>query len=155
MTHPEANVPSQLDIDIELVAQQLRQIIDEARHQNAANLSSVAASPACTSAIYDMQHHMFVNAHWDIAWPRWPPGVRAKVTALYQKLTRRLLKWYIDPIVSQQNQFNHATLRAVQSILVEVLDMRSAMAARDNEQQARLAVTTAQLSTFEQTLSGK
>jgi hypothetical protein len=54
-----------------------------------------------------------VNPHWPIAWPTWPPGLWPKVEALLQKVVRRLLRWYINPIVEQQNRFNSALVRAV------------------------------------------
>jgi hypothetical protein len=49
-----------------------------------------------------------VNPHWPIAWPSWPPGLWPKIEALLQKVVRRLLRWYFNPIVEQQNRFNSA-----------------------------------------------
>jgi O-antigen chain-terminating methyltransferase len=57
-----------------------------------------------------------VNPHLPIAWPQWPPGIRAKVAAALQKLVRRSLRWYINPIVEQQNLFNAAVLRALEGM---------------------------------------
>jgi hypothetical protein len=54
-----------------------------------------------------------VNPHWPIAWPDWPPGLRPKIEALLQKVVRRLLRWYINPIVEQQNRYNSALVQAV------------------------------------------
>lgn len=55
-----------------------------------------------------------VNPHLPIAWPHWPPGVLPKARAALQKLTRRLLAWYINPIVAQQNTHNFHLLQALQ-----------------------------------------
>lgn len=54
-----------------------------------------------------------VNPHLPIAWPEWPPGIWPKVRAALQKVTRRLLRWYINPIVDQQNQINAGVLQAL------------------------------------------
>lgn len=61
-----------------------------------------------------------VNPHLPIAWPEWPPGIMPKVAALLQKVTRRLLRWYINPIVEQQNAFNAATAQALSDLVVEL-----------------------------------
>ncbi len=54
-----------------------------------------------------------VNPHLPIAWPTWPPGLRPKLVALVQKAVRRMLRWYIDPIVEQQNRFNSAVVKTL------------------------------------------
>jgi hypothetical protein len=54
-----------------------------------------------------------VNPHWPIAWPTWPAGLWPKIEALLQKVVRRLLRWYINPLVEQQNRFNSAVVQAV------------------------------------------
>jgi GT2 family glycosyltransferase len=72
-----------------------------------------------------------VNPHLPIAWPNWPPGVVPKVRAAFQKVTRRLLSWYINPLVEQQNEINANLLRSTQMLSQEVLLLRSEIAARD------------------------
>ena len=42
-----------------------------------------------------------------------------------QKLARRALQWYIDPIVAQQNEFNQATLAAVRQLAQEVAELQA------------------------------
>lgn len=145
MTHLEVNLQPPLDAGVESAAQQLRQIIDDARHRHASNLSGADIPPASAAALYDLQRHMVVEKHLGI---NWPPGLLPKAIALYHKLMRRLLRWYINPLVSQQNQFNAATLRAVQSILSDLQDVRA-------EQQARLSALSEQLAALERTQAGK
>ena len=72
-----------------------------------------------------------VNPHLPIAWPAWPPGVIPKLTAALQKVTRRCLSWYINPLVAQQNEINAELLRSVQMLSQEVLLLRGQVAARD------------------------
>ncbi len=50
--------------------------------------------------------HSHVNPHINIGWPEMPAGLVPKLRAYAQKITRRLLRWYINPIVVQQNVFN-------------------------------------------------
>ncbi|MGD8820057.1 MAG: sulfotransferase domain-containing protein [Anaerolineae bacterium] len=54
-----------------------------------------------------------INPHLPIAWPRWPKGIRAKASAFAQKTIRLMLRWYINPIVEQQNRFNTAVVEAL------------------------------------------
>lgn len=61
-----------------------------------------------------------VNPHLPIAWPEWPPGIVPKIVASLQKVTRRLLRWYINPIIAQQNEFNAATAQALADLAVEM-----------------------------------
>jgi glycosyltransferase involved in cell wall biosynthesis len=61
-----------------------------------------------------------INPHWPIAWPTWPKGLWPKAVALAQKVTRRLLQWYINPIVEQQNRFNAAVVQALDELAWEV-----------------------------------
>lgn len=147
------NEPTELDASIKLAAQQLHQIINESRRQHAANITGLDTTPAGAAAFFDMQRHAYVKTHWDIAWPHWPPGMRAKLVAVYQKVTRRMLSWYIEPIVKQQNQFNIDMLRAVQATLNEAQTLQAELAGRDSEQRARLAALAERLATLEHTLN--
>lgn len=57
-----------------------------------------------------------VNPHLPIAWPEWPPGLTPKLVAAIQKVTRRLLRWYINPIAEQQNAFNLAVVHVLNEL---------------------------------------
>ena len=63
-----------------------------------------------------VRQHQWVNSHLPIGWPVMPMGIAAKLSAYAQKIVRRLLRWYIDPIVEQQNAFNTAVVRALESL---------------------------------------
>jgi hypothetical protein len=66
----------------------------------------------------------FVESHQPIGWPDWPPGIWAKVVAVLQKVTRRLLRWYVDPIVEQQNALNASYLYALETLAREVMRLQ-------------------------------
>lgn len=55
----------------------------------------------------------FVSAHLPITWS--VPGV-GPALAYAKKAVRVLLRWYINPIVEQQNRFNSAVARALVEI---------------------------------------
>lgn len=105
-----------------------------------------------THALELMRQKVQVDDHWPIAWPYWPSGLWDKVVALGQKVTRRLLQWYIDPLVRQQNQFNLATLNVLQLLSDEVSALRSAYLNDCAEQQDRLVTLTKQIEVLRQSL---
>ena len=66
-----------------------------------------------------------INSHLPIAWPDWPHGLLPKAIALVQKVTRRILCWYIDPIVQQQNAFNAAVAETLNRLWRQAHQQRS------------------------------
>jgi len=111
----------QLEQNIAQAAQVLDYIIREARHERE---KQGIPSASLTSALKSMQEKVWVNAHWSIAWPTWPPGLWAKFTALVKKTIRQALSWYINPIVQQQNEFNRATLSTIHLLSRELIQLR-------------------------------
>lgn len=65
-----------------------------------------------------------VEPHMPIAWPDWPPGLWPKIMAAWQKLVRRSLRWYVNPIVEQQNAINAAYLQALETLAQELVLMQ-------------------------------
>lgn len=63
-----------------------------------------------------------VGAHWGIV-SSWPVAGRLEV--LWKRVIRIMLRWYINPIVEQQNDFNSAVLRALYEIESEVDALRA------------------------------
>ena len=61
-------------------------------------------------AVDEVNDLWFVSAHLPITWH--VPGVGTAL-AYAKKATRVLLRWYINPIVEQQNRFNSAVARAL------------------------------------------
>lgn len=58
----------------------------------------------------------WVNPHLPIGWPVMPKGLFNKLRAYGQKIVRRLLRWYINPLVEQQNRFNASVVDAFQNL---------------------------------------
>jgi len=57
----------------------------------------------------EIELHRVISAHW----PLLGKTVPQRVVALLNKLVRRYLRWYINPIVEQQNAYNDAVARAL------------------------------------------
>ena len=60
-----------------------------------------------------LRQRQVVNSHLPIGWPTMPRNVLHRVAAYAKKITRRLLRWYINPIVDQQNRFNDAVVTTI------------------------------------------
>ncbi len=139
----------QLAENISSAAQTLQHITRDARQRQEERGD---ASPALVSSLQMMHQKAWVDAHWPIAWHNRPPGLWAKGVALYHKLTRRMLRWYINPIVQQQNEFNRATLDVIHILAQQVRDLRSERSQDCAERQAQLDAMTARIETLQRAL---
>jgi hypothetical protein len=74
----------------------------------------------------------FVSAHLPITWERHIVG---RMNAYTKRLVRLLLRWYINPIVEQQNRFNSAVARTT----VEMLAYQERMTREWQELEERVA----------------
>ena len=116
------------DNDID-VAEILRQLKSEVREQYLEEQYEVSLSRA--AAMERVHATSWVNPHQPIAWPHWPDGVWPKVVALVQKVVRRLLCWYINPIVEEQNRFNAAVTTALDALAQETAQLRAELPLRE------------------------
>jgi hypothetical protein len=66
-----------------------------------------------------------VSAHW----PLEGRTLYARGWALLNKLVRRYLRWYINPIVEQQNAYNDASARAIRLLIEQNAELRRELAA--------------------------
>ena len=111
-----------VDRDVD-VAQILKQLKKEVREQYLEKQYEVPLSRA--AALERVHATKWVNPHQPIAWPQWPKGIGPKVVALFQKLVRRFLRWYINPIVEEQNRFNAAVTAALDALAQENAQLRA------------------------------
>ena len=105
------------------IAAILRQLKQEVRSRRLRG--EHAESAAVTAALEQVQLTSWVNPHQPIAWPHWPKGLWPKVVALVQKAVRRLLCWYINPIIEEQNSFNDAVAAALDALAKENARLRA------------------------------
>lgn len=67
-----------------------------------------------------------LNAHWAIVSSI---PVAGTVVVLVRRLIRIALRWYINPIVEQQNAFNDAAVAALYALELETVELRARLAA--------------------------
>lgn len=77
-------------------------------------------------SLAQLRQRQVVNSHLPIGWPTMPNNVLHKFVAYAKKVTRRLLRWYINPLVDQQNRFNAAVVNTIsdQSKVIEPVEQR-------------------------------
>ena len=73
----------------------------------------------------EIELHRVVSAHW----PLLGKTVPQRVVALINKLVRRYLRWYINPIVEQQNAANATTTVALLALIRLDAERRAQVAA--------------------------
>jgi hypothetical protein len=81
------------------------------------------------SGVSRLRRVQWVNSHLPIGWPVMPRNPIQKAICIAQKVTRRLLRWYINPIVDQQNRFNEAATNTL-------AEQQKAIAAAEERAQA-------------------
>ena len=74
------------------------------------------------SPLEDVQRLATVNAHWGIASDL---PVVGRFLVLFRRVLRIGLRWYINPIVDQQNAFNDAVVRALHDLETETEKLRA------------------------------
>jgi hypothetical protein len=101
-------------IDVAALLAELQQRIQthSSATGNASELTKAELS-ALHEALHELELTRVISAHWPIE----GHGVFGRIIAAIQKVTRRLLRWYINPIVEQQNAYNDAVLRALRLLI--------------------------------------
>jgi SAM-dependent methyltransferase len=89
------------------------------------------ASQAEMDLLANVRRYQIVNSHLPIGWPVMPKGLIPKIIAYAQKISRRLLRWYINPLVDQQNVFNAAAADLLAALKAESEAHSSALARLD------------------------
>lgn len=73
------------------------------------------------TAIDEAAAHARINAHWGITSEA---PVIGRFVVLARRAMRIGLRWYINPIVEQQNRFNESVVRALYELQAEIEDVR-------------------------------
>lgn len=103
------------------VAAILEQLRAEVRAQHAARrpIGDDALQRALQRSLDDLEITRVVSAHWPLTGRTLPQ----KAMALINKVVRRYLRWYINPIVEQQNAFNDAAARTLRLLAEAYQDL--------------------------------
>jgi hypothetical protein len=83
------------------------------------------------SALTEAMDAAHISAHTPILWD---VPVVGRGIALTKRTVRLLLRWYINPIVDQQNDFNAAIVRALAELSAEVERLKSEVRTTKDEQ---------------------
>ena len=111
----------ELHRDINELGVELRRLKQEVRQQGLGGVPIQSQQPR---VLEKALMSSWVNPHQPIAWPHWPPGLRPKVVALITKIIRRLLRWYIEPLVEEQNIFNATVAQNLEMLYQEIASLR-------------------------------
>jgi hypothetical protein len=100
-------------------------ILDELRSEVRARrmtLGQIEPSPLerdLQRGLDEIELYRVVSAHWPLIGKSFPQ----RAVALVNKLVRRYLRWYINPIVEQQNAYNDAVARTLRLLADAYLDL--------------------------------
>jgi hypothetical protein len=106
---------------LELQMRRIRAAL-EARGSVASTRAAATSSP-----LEDSARLARVNAHWGICSDLPYVGV---LLVLFRRVLRITLRWYINPIVEQQNAFNDAVVLALYEMRAENEGLRAELARR-------------------------
>ena len=106
----------------EMLSTQLRRIRETvlARHGIAPGMP-IPRGPA-TSTVEEAARLATVMAHWGIASDA---PVVGRLLVVFRRALRLTLRWYINPIVEQQNAFNDAVVHALYELRIENEQLRA------------------------------
>jgi hypothetical protein len=110
------------------VAAILAQVREEVRGQRQAAAASEETSAARTALERELQRCAEQLEYTRVVSSHWPLGGRTlwgRGRSLVQRVVRRLLRWYINPIVDQQNEFNDVTARTLRLLIEAYGDLHN------------------------------
>lgn len=113
--------------DIDDVAETLAQLKAAVRRNagKAASCNEVGTSAA--NELTQLADLAVISAHLPVSWSTPLVG---RAIALSKRATRVLLRWYINPIVDQQNSFNEELVRVIASLEERLHELERELAAR-------------------------
>lgn len=108
---------TQQPLDVEAILAQLRADVRAAQGMLSGDQSSADALGVDWNELHDalaeVEALRAVSTQWPLTWRT--PRERAQV--FVQRVIRRALRWYITPIVEQQNAYNNAVARTLTLLL--------------------------------------
>ena len=95
-------------LDVGAILERLRADV-RARRQMQAQATQSPIERDLRRSLDEIELYRVISAHW----PLLGKSVPQRAVALLNKLVRRYLRWYINPIVEQQNAYNDAVARTL------------------------------------------
>jgi hypothetical protein len=98
------------------IERQVRRIREQVLERHGFRPNDSIPTDAADSALEEVARLAVTNAHWGIVSDI---PVAGRIIVLWRRALRIALRWYINPIVEQQNAFNQAVLRALYELKYE------------------------------------
>jgi hypothetical protein len=120
-------MPSHDETDVAAILEQLRnelRALRAAQHEEQAGTALSAIEHELHHCAEQLEIARVVSAHW----PLEGRTLYGRIWALINKLVRRALRWYINPIVEQQNAFNDAATRTLRLLIEAHAELRDQLA---------------------------
>ena len=117
-----AAMEEQEPIDVAALLAQIRAEVRAARGGNGeatAHLALGVDLDELRESLAEVEALRAVSAHWPIQ----GQTPRERGIAVVQRVVRRALRWYIAPIIQQQNSYNAAVARTLQLLLDAQLEL--------------------------------
>jgi hypothetical protein len=105
--------------DTQRVAEELAELLGEV------DTSGYAGTGEFAHVIALLEELRWVNPHLPIGWPVMPSGLVHKAGAYLKKGVRIALRWYVNPIVEQQNRYNEAVARSLRLMYAETVRLKT------------------------------
>ncbi|MEI7768793.1 MAG: hypothetical protein WCI67_02335 [Chloroflexales bacterium] len=113
------------ELDVAAVLESLRAEVRAARASAGAGAPEESgAARELRRAAEEIEIARVVSAHW----PLEGRSLYERGWALLNKVVRRYLRWYINPIVEQQNAYNDASARAIRLLIAQNAELRRDLA---------------------------
>ena len=112
MSHPPTQPYSAID-----VAAIIATLHAQIQQRNNDTPNYVAFDNEEMQDLHDVLHEMELTRVISAHLPLKNSGILGRFITLAQKIIRRLLRWYINPIVDQQNMYNDAVMRTMQALV--------------------------------------
>jgi hypothetical protein len=113
--------------DIDDVAQTLAQLKAAVRRNAGKSASYNEVGTSAANELTQLADLAVISAHLPVSWSAPLVG---RAIALSKRATRVLLRWYINPIVDQQNSFNEELVRVIASLEERLHELERELAAR-------------------------
>jgi hypothetical protein len=113
--------------DIDDVAQTLAQLKAAVRRNAGKSASYNEVGTSAANELTQLADLAVISAHLPVSWSTPLVG---RAIALSKRATRVLLRWYINPIVDQQNSFNEELVRVIASLEERLHELERELAAR-------------------------
>ncbi len=107
---------SALSRESQRIERQVRRIREQILEQHGFGPDDEIPQDVADSALEEVARLAVTNAHWGIVSET---PVFGRFIVLWRRALRIALRWYVNPIVEQQNAFNQAVLRALYELKYE------------------------------------